>query len=174
MPSVITFWQTEEDQKEFFEHLLSTGRILVYPFGPKATEAELIAKPLESYLAAGDLYPISFTRQDFTGCVLVSALPDGEPHYVVSSINSAAIGYRPVSRDGNRLKTANLHVYWEVLFTEDGQHKLRKQPPEFIKWAKAIFRWVRKRNNRDSHGMALPMTSRAFNEMKNGVELVNY
>jgi len=55
MPAVITYWQTQEDEKDFLAYLTTTGNIVAMPDHWVRTKAELAPRPILQYVHEGGL-----------------------------------------------------------------------------------------------------------------------
>jgi hypothetical protein len=142
MPAVFTFWQLPEDEEIFFKFLLTTGEICALPDHAVRTREEVAPVPLLSY-AAQYYRNFHFGLEQFAFQARVKTIEhQGEKHFQLAYMEPCMIGYRRPRLDGKRLFPSNLAAYWT--YVDDSETIILQKDPEFVKWAKKVYRWARK------------------------------
>jgi hypothetical protein len=145
MPSVLTFWQLPEEEAAFIEYLQTTGNVLALPSRWVKTREELSPQPIRAYLETHDPPQISFgLEQHLKDISPEPRIYEGESGFMQpSEMEFCLIGYnRPRFRRNTELGQSNLAAYWQRLDPE--ARILVEKPPEFVRWGKAVFAWLRR------------------------------
>lgn len=167
MRSVLTFWQLPQDERDFFEFLASTGAIVAAPEYWAETPQEASVQPLAEFAGRRDMQRFSFgLAQLFNDDDIREHLFDGVVRFGRSPMSPIAIGYDRSVFHENKLTLSNLCAYFDYP-AEDGASMIRKDEA-FIKWAKKVFSWVRKKTPEKVMCNAFPY--RATKRVKEAVE----
>ncbi len=158
MPAVVTFWQLPGDEKDFLRYLKKTGNVLGIPdLAQKSLEA-LTPQPLEDCFETPDDFYLGL--DEFARSAPIKEFEyqgeeegrKGERLFALDYMSPCLIHYtRPRIRNG-KLGQSNLYAYWEHPAELDTcfvswmpRLYLKKKDPNFVKWAKKVLNWVRRR-----------------------------
>ncbi len=144
MPSVVTFWQLVDDEREFVDFLDVGGDVRAVPDCWVRSLDELEPRPVPDVLSATSADSVLLgLHHQVRSAAIVQHVLEGQLYYSLSDMDSCLIGYaRVVFREDGALGQSNLHAYWDYLNKNLGA-TVRKDP-EFVEWAKKVFRWVRR------------------------------
>jgi hypothetical protein len=144
MPAVLTYWQTQEDEKDFLAYLTTTGNIVAMPDCRVKARAELAPRPISQYVRHVDPNQFAFGLEHHALAADIEPLEkEGETYLTVAYMSPCLISYRRGRmRDGNKLGQSNLAAYWT--YPDKEARTLLTKDEHFIKWAKKVFAWVRK------------------------------
>jgi hypothetical protein len=170
MPAILTYWQVPEDEKEFLDFLLSTGKILVLPNAWVKTREELVPQALLSYIEKCDPDQLKFGLEHHVrGSVVEERTFDDQVYFGITTMRSCVVSYdRGRLRDGNHLGQSNLCAYWD--YPDEGTMTLTQKNPDFVKWAERVFARVRGIATEclDCNGHGYPATSRVKKAVEKG------
>jgi len=171
----MTFWQTPDDEKAFFKYLSNTGPILVYPYGRHRARGDLSPQGFSQYVARSRVLIALFALEANRGDIVINTFErEGVDEFSVSPMLSSVIAYEPGALSEQRLTATNVYAYWQTRREVRGAQTWVKKPETFVKWGKAVFRWLRRRAAHRTDGFALPMTAAVTKEIDKGLELVQY
>lgn len=173
MPTVMTFWQTHEDEVNFIEFLKRSGDIVAIPFGKRRTRSELKAQPLSPSLL-DNWRSVLFTLAEHENEATFNSFShDGNEHVSVSPILSPVIAYESGGLCESGLTPTNVVAYWETRVAEGDKQEWIQKPEWFVKWGKGVFRWLHRQAKQKLDGKALPMTESVASAVAGGLALVH-
>jgi len=144
MTVVITYWQLQEDEKEFLAYLATTGHIVAVPDHGVQSESELAPLPVDEYIreSGRNRFLIGLEHHALTA-ELEQKKQDGARHFALAYGIPCLLTYdRGGMRDGNKLGQSHLVADWTYP-AKDFQTRLTKSH-DFIKWGKKVFAWLRR------------------------------
>jgi hypothetical protein len=144
MPAVLTYWQLQEDEEDFFAYLTATGSIVAMPDHWVRTKEELRPRPILPYVRQDDPSQIVFGLEQYALAADIEPMQkDGENYLALAYMSPCLVSYRRgQTRDGNKLGQSNLAAYWT--FPDKEARTLLSKDEDFIKWAKKVFAWARR------------------------------
>jgi hypothetical protein len=177
MPAVVTYWQLPEDEKEFLDFLLTTGKVVAMPDHWVKTTEELAPQSIDRFIQQHNPDQLKFGLERHPLQASVEAREfEGEVLFGVPVMKACVIGYsRGRLRDGNNLTQSNLAAYWD--YPNEDATRMVEKDAQFINWAKRVFAWVRKATSErlDCHNHPYRATKRVKNAMQRGqLEVVLY
>lgn len=172
MRSVITFWQTPEDEEEFVAFLLKE-EIVAISADWKQKQEELQPTPLSRFMAKQPtdlLLAIPGMESDL---YVESRIFSGDQvSYAITTLRSPVIGWRRGLLQDRCLAQSNVHAYQEFSL-ETG--KVIRKTNEFRHWCSRVFSWLR-RSTPEKLGQPAYRSSRRVKDAveKGMIELVLY
>lgn len=141
MATVSTYWCLPEEEEDFLGFLSKAD---IYAYSPEMTPniSDVKPVPIKTLLEDGNppqiyLGPKHFLSQNDICCRNVV---DGIHLFGISPTQSQTIGYnQPFFRKGGALGQSNLSAYWK--YPNKTATGFVDKNPEFIKWARGVFRW---------------------------------
>ncbi|PQO47338.1 hypothetical protein [Blastopirellula marina] len=171
MPTVVTFWQTHEDENKFIEFLKNSGEIVAIPFGKHRTRSELNSQPLSSSLLDNWKSALFTLAEHVDEVRFASFCDNGNENVSVSPILSPVIAYESGGMREYGLTPTNVFAYWVTRVDSEGKQQWIEKPEWFSNWGKEVFKWLRRHANQKLDGKALPMTESVASAAARGLVL---
>ena len=161
MATVFTYWCLPEEEVDFLGYL-SAWQIYAYPPSTFRNPSDVIPLPIQEILKLGSSQ-ISFGPKGFLSDKDIGPrdIVNDVRHYGISPMQSNTITYRrPHLHENGGLGKANLSVYWK--YPDDEAIVYVEKDIEFVKWAKKVFNWARKRASKKVmlNGYSYPATAK--------------
>jgi hypothetical protein len=171
VPASITFWQTPEDESDLLDFILATGVVVAIPAEGVRTREELAPQPLALYIHQRDPSQLRMGLEEQAHRVAIEEKEQGgEGHFQVAYMSPCLVNYRRGRmRESGRLGQSHLSAYWS--YPDVGATGLIAKDPDFIRWAKRVFDWVRRHTPERVVCQGYPY--RATMRVKEGVERGN-
>ncbi len=143
MANVVTYWQTQEDEKSFLDYLQTTGVIVAFTDQWVESRDLLRAEPIATFIERNDpdqflfarqdlLQPSDVERREFGGKMLF-----GLPH-----MKANVIAYDRGKLSDGRLPHSNLSAY--SVYPNASASAFVEKSAEFLAWMKKVMSWVRR------------------------------
>src|SRR5262245_60740135 len=111
MAAVVSYWQLPDDEKEFFEFLQSTGKILVLPDWGTKTKEELMSQPVIQYFREHDGGNLGLEAHVRLVRIIEHEPVDGF-RFNLPYMEPCMMNYCRGKLDHGRLALSNLCAYW--------------------------------------------------------------
>lgn len=142
MPSVVTYWQLSEDERDFLDFLQSTGPILALPAHWAESKNDLIPQPISVLIERDDPDQLVFGPDEhMSNATIERREVGGSTYFGINQMKSCVACYRRGKLRNGKLAQSNLSAYLEYP-TEDAS-KLVKKDPVFVRWVRRVTAWVR-------------------------------
>jgi hypothetical protein len=144
MTAVLSYWQVPDEEQDFLCFLQSTGSVVALPSHAVKTKAELKPERLKDFIEKHDPLQLEFGLPHLLSEADIEQQQFGqELLYKVATMRPCLIGYNRPKFWAGELGRSNLSAYWD--YSNREKSKLIQKSPEFVKWAKTVFSWARKR-----------------------------
>jgi hypothetical protein len=143
MPSVVTYWQSVEDETDFFRFLQSTGDVLALPANWMETKEVFVPQHVEPFVNRYDPDQLLLT-QEGNGFLweIERRQFDRDIRFGIPIMTSCVFAYRRGKFRNGKLAQSNISAYLDYP-TED-KSSLVAKPDQFVLWVKKVIGWIRK------------------------------
>jgi hypothetical protein len=144
MPSVVTFWQLPEDERDFLEYIHSTGDVLACASMWSDSKQDPQWLPPRTYVSGQNPIQLLITLAEFASRISTRSHKKGDRIiYGVDSIYECVITYtRGRFRENGALGQSSFSFY--STFPNVEVSRMEKKDPRFLNWAKRVLARARR------------------------------
>jgi hypothetical protein len=142
MPSVVTYWQTTEDESDFLRLLRSTGGAVALSASWMNTKDELVPQDVEAFLDRYDPDQLLLAQDEDAFLQEIESREfHGDLRFGIPPMKACTIAYRRGKLRNGRLGQSNISAYLD--YPTDDRLGLITKPDKFVRWVNNVIGWVR-------------------------------